>query len=141
MENQDKNQTENELTNEKFISELRALVEKAPKSVTYSIKVSDNEKSSKHPENGFSSIQGSPSGLVLLYNEAFEGSPELKEVVFDAVGFYKFRQVFGSRRSETSIFDSIFGSSAFKSGFADGKKHEGNSSIFDTIFGDSRFRR
>ncbi|WP_157886033.1 hypothetical protein [Chryseobacterium glaciei] len=115
MEKQDQNQTtENLLTNEMFISELRALINKAPKSVTFSINVTENDKICKGVEKGISAIQGSPSNMILLYQEAFEASPEIKEVIFDAVSFYKFRKVFDSRRQETSIFDTIFGSSPFR---------------------------
>lgn len=117
MENQNNDQQKNdgakEIKNE-FLLQLKELASKAPKNVTLSILAVENETSDSYVFEGLILAAGKPRKLVSMYGDVFDKVPDLKEIIFDAVAFHKFKETFGSKSPATSIFDSIFGSGMFK---------------------------
>ncbi|WP_312390875.1 hypothetical protein [Chryseobacterium sp.] len=109
MENQEKQQTE-KITKEEFFKQMKILLEAAPKEVTFSVVALENMESHSDAKEGIVSVQGSPLNLTFAFSEAFRRSREIKEVVFEAVEFFKFY----SMPSPSSILQDILRSRPFR---------------------------
>lgn len=107
------NQINREIKNE-FLLQLKELASKAPKNISFSIVAAENKSTDSKVFEGLILAVGSPRKLVSIYQDVFDKVPDLKDIIFDAVTFHKFKDTFGSESHPTSIFESIFGSSIFK---------------------------
>lgn len=104
MENQEKQQTE-KLTKEEFFTQMKTLLEGAPKEVTFSVIALENMESHSGAKEGIISLQGSPLNLTFAFSEAFRRSNEIKQVVFEAVDFFKFYDA--SKASSSFLSDLL----------------------------------
>lgn len=110
MENQE-NQSTEKLTKEEFFKQMKALLEGAPKEVTFSVVALENMESHSNAKEGIVSLQGSPMNLTFAFSEAFRRSREIKEVVFEAVEFFKF---YDSSSPSLSFLHDILRSRPFR---------------------------
>lgn len=109
MENQE-NQSTEKLTKEEFFKQMKALLEGAPKEVTFTVVALENMDNHSNAKEGIVSLQGSPMNLTFAFSEAFRRSREIKEVVIDAVEFFKFT----SMTTPTSILSEILSRRSFR---------------------------
>ncbi|WP_278380950.1 hypothetical protein [Chryseobacterium arthrosphaerae] len=111
MENQ-KQENGREIKNE-YLAELKDLVLKAPKGISLSIIAAEDVNTETNQFEGLILAVGSPKRLLSMYQDVFVRVPDLKDIIFDAVAYYKYKEMFDTRSSSTSIFETIFGRSPF----------------------------
>lgn len=111
MENQ-KQENVREIKNE-FLSELKELVSKAPKGISLSIIAAEDVNTETNSFEGVILAVGSPKRLLSMYQDVFAKVPDLKQIIFDAVTYHKYKEMFDTKSSSTSIFETIFGRSPF----------------------------
>ncbi|WP_185274760.1 hypothetical protein [Chryseobacterium indologenes] len=112
MEKQTENQKVEKISQEEFFKQMKSLLEKAPSEVIYSVLVLEDPNSRNILKEGILSMQGSPKNITNLFNVAFNRSHQIKDLIFDAVEYYKF-QKFSFMQKGPSIFEAIFGQSPF----------------------------
>jgi len=95
-----------------FLLELKELISRAPKNISVTIIAAENVQSKEEMFEGLIMAVGSPKKILSMYQTVFDHVPELKNIIFDAVSYHKFKEM--NSQSPASIFETIFGPGFFK---------------------------
>lgn len=94
MENQEREQIKNQFGSKiknEYLKELNELIMKCPENISLTIFAAENVQPDINEFEGLILAVGKPRTMIRTFQDAFKQAPDLRELIFDAVSYYKLK--------------------------------------------------